>query len=140
MCLIKYSCNHCIWYSEQQYFYSMVIKSIYLITIILILSLLCENIITDLKVMVSFALIYYLNAGRMQLALMTPIKSIFYSLSRRSAAARIQELLRRRKERREMEESETQSIRRPAVKMMYKGHRNSRTMVCSCTVLCKKNL
>ncbi|XP_058247485.1 DDB1- and CUL4-associated factor 6 isoform X2 [Hemibagrus wyckioides] len=48
---------------------------------------------------------------------------------RRSAAARIQELLRRRKERREMEESETQNIRRPAAKMMYKGHRNSRTMI-----------
>ncbi|XP_060732357.1 DDB1- and CUL4-associated factor 6 isoform X2 [Tachysurus vachellii] len=48
---------------------------------------------------------------------------------RRSAAARIQELLRRRKERREMEESETQNIRRPTVKMMYKGHRNSRTMI-----------
>ncbi|XP_053090218.1 DDB1- and CUL4-associated factor 6 isoform X2 [Pangasianodon hypophthalmus] len=48
---------------------------------------------------------------------------------RRSAAARIQELLRRRKERREMEESETQNIRRPSVKMMYKGHRNSRTMI-----------
>lgn len=48
---------------------------------------------------------------------------------RRSAAARIQELFRRRKERREMEESETQNIRRPSVKMVYKGHRNSRTMV-----------
>ncbi|XP_077583542.1 DDB1- and CUL4-associated factor 6 isoform X2 [Stigmatopora nigra] len=48
---------------------------------------------------------------------------------RRSAAARIQELFRRRKERREMEESETQNIRRPAVKMLYKGHRNSRTMI-----------
>uniref|UniRef100_A0A8B9JJJ4 Ddb1 and cul4 associated factor 6 n=1 Tax=Astyanax mexicanus TaxID=7994 RepID=A0A8B9JJJ4_ASTMX len=48
---------------------------------------------------------------------------------RRSAAARIQELFRRRKERREMEESETQNIRRPLVKMMYKGHRNSRTMI-----------
>lgn len=48
---------------------------------------------------------------------------------RRSAAARIQELFRRRKERREMEESETQNIRRPKVKMVYKGHRNSRTMV-----------
>ena len=33
------------------------------------------------------------------------------------------------KERREMEESETQNIRRPSVKMVYKGHRNSRTMV-----------
>uniref|UniRef100_A0A096MEK9 Ddb1 and cul4 associated factor 6 n=1 Tax=Poecilia formosa TaxID=48698 RepID=A0A096MEK9_POEFO len=49
--------------------------------------------------------------------------------SRRSAAARIQELFRRRKERREMEESETQNIRRPSVKMVYKGHRNSRTMI-----------
>ncbi|XP_024919823.1 DDB1- and CUL4-associated factor 6 isoform X3 [Cynoglossus semilaevis] len=48
---------------------------------------------------------------------------------RRSAAARIQELFRRRKERREMEESETQNIRRPKVKMVYKGHRNSRTMI-----------
>uniref|UniRef100_A0A673ZPD0 Ddb1 and cul4 associated factor 6 n=1 Tax=Salmo trutta TaxID=8032 RepID=A0A673ZPD0_SALTR len=47
----------------------------------------------------------------------------------RSAAARIQELFRRRKERREMEESETQNIRRPSVKMVYKGHRNSRTMI-----------
>uniref|UniRef100_A0A8C7DD05 Ddb1 and cul4 associated factor 6 n=1 Tax=Oncorhynchus kisutch TaxID=8019 RepID=A0A8C7DD05_ONCKI len=49
--------------------------------------------------------------------------------ARRSAAARIQELFRRRKERREMEESETQNIRRPSVKMVYKGHRNSRTMI-----------
>ncbi|MFT7799761.1 DDB1- and CUL4-associated factor 6 [Arapaima gigas] len=48
---------------------------------------------------------------------------------RRSAAARIQELFRRRKERREMEESETQNIRRPTVKVVYKGHRNSRTMI-----------
>ncbi|MBN3314482.1 DCAF6 factor, partial [Atractosteus spatula] len=37
---------------------------------------------------------------------------------RRSAAARIQELFRRRKERREMEENETLNIRRPAVKMI----------------------
>uniref|UniRef100_A0A8C6PVL8 DDB1 and CUL4 associated factor 6 n=1 Tax=Nothobranchius furzeri TaxID=105023 RepID=A0A8C6PVL8_NOTFU len=48
---------------------------------------------------------------------------------RRSAAARIQELFRRRKERRELEESGTQNIRRPSVKMVYKGHRNSRTMI-----------
>ncbi|KAG7255351.1 hypothetical protein CRUP_015896, partial [Coryphaenoides rupestris] len=53
----------------------------------------------------------------------------------RSAAARIQELFRRRKERREMEESETQNIRRPSVKMVYKGHRNSRTMVADGTQL-----
>uniref|UniRef100_A0A7N6BX57 Ddb1 and cul4 associated factor 6 n=1 Tax=Anabas testudineus TaxID=64144 RepID=A0A7N6BX57_ANATE len=53
----------------------------------------------------------------------------FLLFVRRSAAARIQELFRRRKERREMEESETQNIRRPSVKMVYKGHRNSRTMI-----------
>ncbi|KAF3843455.1 hypothetical protein F7725_002304 [Dissostichus mawsoni] len=52
----------------------------------------------------------------------------FLVFPRRSAAARIQELFRRRKERREMEESETQNIRRPSVKQVYKGHRNSRTM------------
>ncbi|XP_072542342.1 DDB1- and CUL4-associated factor 6 isoform X6 [Salminus brasiliensis] len=55
--------------------------------------------------------------------------SVGERMIRRSAAARIQELFRRRKERREMEESETQNIRRPLVKMMYKGHRNSRTMI-----------
>uniref|UniRef100_A0A8C2WK59 Ddb1 and cul4 associated factor 6 n=1 Tax=Cyclopterus lumpus TaxID=8103 RepID=A0A8C2WK59_CYCLU len=54
---------------------------------------------------------------------------VFRVFRRRSAAARIQELFRRRKERREMEESETQNIRRPSVKMVYKGHRNSRTMI-----------
>ncbi|XP_043928294.1 DDB1- and CUL4-associated factor 6 isoform X2 [Protopterus annectens] len=48
---------------------------------------------------------------------------------RRSAAARIQELFRRRKERKEMEEMETQNIRRPSIKMTYRGHRNSRTMI-----------
>uniref|UniRef100_A0A8C2I955 Ddb1 and cul4 associated factor 6 n=1 Tax=Cyprinus carpio TaxID=7962 RepID=A0A8C2I955_CYPCA len=64
------------------------------------------------------------------------LKLIFYkhysacsTFHRRSAAARIQELFRRRKERREMEESETQNIRRPSIKMVYKGHRNSRTMI-----------
>ncbi|KAL6484969.1 hypothetical protein MHYP_G00070140 [Metynnis hypsauchen] len=55
--------------------------------------------------------------------------SVGERMIRRSAAARIQELFRRRRERREMEESETQNIRRPSVKMMYKGHRNSRTMI-----------
>ncbi|XP_064413346.1 DDB1- and CUL4-associated factor 6 isoform X3 [Latimeria chalumnae] len=50
-------------------------------------------------------------------------------ITRRSAAARIQELFRRRKERKEMEEMESQNIRRPSIKMMYKGHRNSRTMI-----------
>ncbi|XP_067849019.1 DDB1- and CUL4-associated factor 6 isoform X6 [Heptranchias perlo] len=48
---------------------------------------------------------------------------------RRSAAARIQELFRRRKEKKEMEELETQNIRKPTIKMVYKGHRNSRTMI-----------
>uniref|UniRef100_A0A665VAV6 Ddb1 and cul4 associated factor 6 n=1 Tax=Echeneis naucrates TaxID=173247 RepID=A0A665VAV6_ECHNA len=56
-------------------------------------------------------------------------RQLFVVFIRRSAAARIQELFRRRKERREMEESETQNIRRPSVKMVYKGHRNSRTMI-----------
>lgn len=58
--------------------------------------------------------------------------SVVFSLSaiyRRSAVARIQELFRRRKERKEMEELETLNIRRPLIKMVYKGHRNSRTMV-----------
>uniref|UniRef100_A0A8C0ETI2 DDB1- and CUL4-associated factor 6 n=1 Tax=Bubo bubo TaxID=30461 RepID=A0A8C0ETI2_BUBBB len=50
-------------------------------------------------------------------------------LSLRSAVARIQELFRRRKERKEMEELETLNIRRPLIKMVYKGHRNSRTMI-----------
>uniref|UniRef100_A0A8D0B3S2 DDB1- and CUL4-associated factor 6 n=1 Tax=Salvator merianae TaxID=96440 RepID=A0A8D0B3S2_SALMN len=48
---------------------------------------------------------------------------------RRSAVARIQELFRRRKERKEMEELETLNIRRPLIKTVYKGHRNSRTMI-----------
>uniref|UniRef100_A0A4W3ICG3 Ddb1 and cul4 associated factor 6 n=1 Tax=Callorhinchus milii TaxID=7868 RepID=A0A4W3ICG3_CALMI len=48
---------------------------------------------------------------------------------RRSAAARIQELFRRRKEKNEMEELEAQNIRKPTIKMVYKGHRNSRTMI-----------
>ncbi|XP_037023295.2 DDB1- and CUL4-associated factor 6 isoform X2 [Artibeus jamaicensis] len=48
---------------------------------------------------------------------------------RRSAVARIQEFFRRRKERKELEELDTLNIRRPLVKMVYKGHRNSRTMI-----------
>ncbi|KAM3677696.1 DDB1- and CUL4-associated factor 6 isoform 2-T2 [Ammospiza maritima maritima] len=50
-------------------------------------------------------------------------------IMRRSAVARIQELFRRRKERKEMEELETLNIRRPLIKMVFKGHRNSRTMI-----------
>uniref|UniRef100_A0A671RWJ9 Ddb1 and cul4 associated factor 6 n=1 Tax=Sinocyclocheilus anshuiensis TaxID=1608454 RepID=A0A671RWJ9_9TELE len=52
-----------------------------------------------------------------------------YSLhlsGRRTAAVWIQEIFRRRKERKEM--AETLNIRRPVAKMTYEGHRNSRTM------------
>ncbi|XP_069060259.1 DDB1- and CUL4-associated factor 6 isoform X6 [Pleurodeles waltl] len=55
--------------------------------------------------------------------------SVSDRLMRRSAAARIQELFRRRKERKEMEEMDTKSIRWPSAKMIYRGHRNSRTMI-----------
>ncbi|KAG8562814.1 hypothetical protein GDO81_015825, partial [Engystomops pustulosus] len=48
---------------------------------------------------------------------------------RRSAAARIQELFRRRKERKELEELDMQNVRQPPLKLVYKGHRNSRTMI-----------
>ncbi|KAM5236126.1 DDB1- and CUL4-associated factor 6 isoform 2-T2 [Ctenodactylus gundi] len=48
---------------------------------------------------------------------------------RRSAVARIQEFFRRRKERKEMEELDSLNIRRPLVKTVYRGHRNSRTMI-----------
>ncbi|XP_075709649.1 DDB1- and CUL4-associated factor 6 isoform X2 [Rhinoderma darwinii] len=51
------------------------------------------------------------------------------SQNRRSAAARIQELFRRRKERKELEELDMQNIRLPPSKLVYKGHRNSRTMI-----------
>ncbi|XP_040280063.1 DDB1- and CUL4-associated factor 6 isoform X3 [Bufo bufo] len=50
-------------------------------------------------------------------------------LTRRSAAARIQELFRRRKERKELEEIDMQNIQQPPSKLVYKGHRNSRTMI-----------
>ncbi|XP_053310308.1 DDB1- and CUL4-associated factor 6 isoform X2 [Spea bombifrons] len=51
------------------------------------------------------------------------------SQNRRSAAARIQELFRRRKERKELEEMDMQNVRQPSSKIVYKGHRNSRTMI-----------
>ncbi|XP_040280062.1 DDB1- and CUL4-associated factor 6 isoform X2 [Bufo bufo] len=51
------------------------------------------------------------------------------SQNRRSAAARIQELFRRRKERKELEEIDMQNIQQPPSKLVYKGHRNSRTMI-----------
>ncbi|XP_073708085.1 DDB1- and CUL4-associated factor 6-like [Garra rufa] len=47
---------------------------------------------------------------------------------RRTAAVRIQEIFRRRKERKEMAEAEALNIGRPVAKMTYEGHRNSRTM------------
>lgn len=47
---------------------------------------------------------------------------------RRTAAVRIQDIFRRRKEREEMAEVEALNIKRPVVKMTYEGHRNSRTM------------
>ncbi|KAM5179703.1 DDB1- and CUL4-associated factor 6 isoform 2-T3 [Mantella aurantiaca] len=49
--------------------------------------------------------------------------------NRRSAAARIQELFRRRKERKEMEELDMQNVHQPSPKIVFKGHRNSRTMI-----------
>ncbi|KAM4699473.1 DDB1- and CUL4-associated factor 6 isoform 2-T3 [Discoglossus pictus] len=51
------------------------------------------------------------------------------SQNRRSAAARIQELFRRRKERKELEEMDMQNVRQPSAKVVYRGHRNSRTMI-----------
>ncbi|KAG8451111.1 hypothetical protein GDO86_003397 [Hymenochirus boettgeri] len=51
------------------------------------------------------------------------------SQNRRSAAARIQELFRRRKERKELEEMDMQNVHQPSSKVVYKGHRNSRTMI-----------
>ncbi|XP_077151584.1 DDB1- and CUL4-associated factor 6 isoform X3 [Ranitomeya variabilis] len=55
--------------------------------------------------------------------------SVSDRLTRRSAAARIQELFRRRKERKELEELDMQNILQPPSKLVYKGHRNSRTMI-----------
>ncbi|XP_063811058.1 DDB1- and CUL4-associated factor 6 isoform X2 [Pseudophryne corroboree] len=51
------------------------------------------------------------------------------SQNRRSAAARIQELFRRRKEKKELEELELKNVRQPSPKVIFKGHRNSRTMI-----------
>ncbi|XP_041439089.1 DDB1 and CUL4 associated factor 6 S homeolog isoform X2 [Xenopus laevis] len=55
--------------------------------------------------------------------------SISTRLTRRSAAARIQELFRRRKERKELEEMDMQNVHQPFSKVVYTGHRNSRTMI-----------
>uniref|UniRef100_A0A671RY28 Ddb1 and cul4 associated factor 6 n=1 Tax=Sinocyclocheilus anshuiensis TaxID=1608454 RepID=A0A671RY28_9TELE len=53
-------------------------------------------------------------------------KRTLHLSGRRTAAVWIQEIFRRRKERKEM--AETLNIRRPVAKMTYEGHRNSRTM------------
>ncbi|XP_075051708.1 DDB1- and CUL4-associated factor 6 isoform X5 [Mixophyes fleayi] len=55
--------------------------------------------------------------------------SVTDRLTRRSAAARIQELFRRRKEKKELEELEMKNVSQPSPKVIFKGHRNSRTMI-----------
>uniref|UniRef100_A0A8C7LEG0 Uncharacterized protein n=1 Tax=Oncorhynchus kisutch TaxID=8019 RepID=A0A8C7LEG0_ONCKI len=55
---------------------------------------------------------------------------VVYPSERRSAAARIQEIFRRRKEKKELADCETRRIGKPSVEKVYKGHRNSRTMCC----------
>ncbi|CAB1327606.1 unnamed protein product [Coregonus sp. 'balchen'] len=53
-------------------------------------------------------------------------------MQRRSAAARIQEIFRRRKEKKELADCETRRVGKPSVEKVYKGHRNSRTMTNQC--------
>uniref|UniRef100_A0A674DWQ5 DDB1- and CUL4-associated factor 6-like n=1 Tax=Salmo trutta TaxID=8032 RepID=A0A674DWQ5_SALTR len=57
---------------------------------------------------------------------------VVYPSERRSAAARIQEIFRRRKEKKELADCETRRIGKPSVEKIYKGHRNSRTMTNQC--------
>uniref|UniRef100_A0AAZ3PE00 Uncharacterized protein n=1 Tax=Oncorhynchus tshawytscha TaxID=74940 RepID=A0AAZ3PE00_ONCTS len=57
-------------------------------------------------------------------------RHVVYPSERRSAAARIQEIFRRRKEKKELADCETRRIGKPSVEKVYKGHRNSRTMCC----------
>uniref|UniRef100_A0A674AB75 DDB1- and CUL4-associated factor 6-like n=1 Tax=Salmo trutta TaxID=8032 RepID=A0A674AB75_SALTR len=57
---------------------------------------------------------------------------VVYPSERRSAAARIQEIFRRRKEKKELADCETRRIGKPSVEKVYKGHRNSRTMTNQC--------
>ncbi len=45
------------------------------------------------------------------------------------AARRLQWLYRKRQEEREKEECEMKNVLQPAMKRIYKGHRNARTMV-----------
>uniref|UniRef100_A0A6Q2XGD2 Ddb1 and cul4 associated factor 6 n=1 Tax=Esox lucius TaxID=8010 RepID=A0A6Q2XGD2_ESOLU len=56
-------------------------------------------------------------------------RHVVYPSERRSAAARIQEIFRRRKEKKELADCETRRITKPSAEKVYKGHRNSRTMV-----------
>ncbi|KAM9396977.1 DDB1- and CUL4-associated factor 6-like isoform 6-T6 [Salvelinus alpinus] len=60
------------------------------------------------------------------------LRHVVYPSERRSAAARIQEIFRRRKEKKELADCETRRIGKPSVEKIYKGHRNSRTMTNQC--------
>eukprot|EP00063_Salmo_salar_P031740 XP_014006575.1 PREDICTED: DDB1- and CUL4-associated factor 6-like isoform X1 [Salmo salar] len=60
------------------------------------------------------------------------LRHVVYPSERRSAAARIQEIFRRRKEKKELADCETRHIGKPSVEKVYKGHRNSRTMTNQC--------
>nr|XP_029499936.1 DDB1- and CUL4-associated factor 6-like isoform X2 [Oncorhynchus nerka] len=60
------------------------------------------------------------------------LRHVVYPSERRSAAARIQEIFRRRKEKKELADCETRRIGKPSVEKVYKGHRNSRTMTNQC--------
>ena len=52
-------------------------------------------------------------------------------MERNNAAKRLQEAYRQRRANRENHE-EKMSVFTPALKHVYKGHRNTRTMVCGC--------
>ncbi|XP_041744808.1 DDB1- and CUL4-associated factor 6 isoform X1 [Coregonus clupeaformis] len=60
------------------------------------------------------------------------LRHVVYPSERRSAAARIQEIFRRRKEKKELADCETRRVGKPSVEKVYKGHRNSRTMTNQC--------
>ena len=53
----------------------------------------------------------------------------FRSREENLAARRLQWLYRKRQEEREKEECEIKNVQQPAMKRVYKGHRNARTMV-----------
>ncbi|KAJ8003901.1 hypothetical protein DPEC_G00153210 [Dallia pectoralis] len=60
------------------------------------------------------------------------LRHVVYPSERRSAAARIQEIFRRRKEKKELADCETRRIMKPSIEKVFKGHRNSRTMTKQC--------